>query len=340
MEQDQLPEAEKCLNCGVVLTDRFCSHCGQDSKEFKRSVWSIAVQFFETFTDFDNKLISSLKPLIIKPGFLTREYLAGKRKTYLNPIQMYAFFSFLFFFTYFYLPDRFENDDTETEVHENETHKKSRSSSADSLEKKGKTIRIGKSNETIEWDFGDTTDDGLLLAGKHYTLAKYDSTQKALPAEKKDNWLKQFFFRKMLITKIKANENSQGLVDNLINGFEQNIPNVIIILLPVFALILKLIYIRRKKYYVEHLIFAIHLHCFCFLYFSIVLIFTNLLLPLNDWPLYTLFAVVYGFFGLKTMYRQGIAKTLIKMILIASSYSVAFIIGLALNLILTLVLLD
>ena len=79
--EPQYEPEEKCLNCGTVLSDRFCGHCGQDKKEFKRSVWLVFFQFFETFTDFDNKLWSSLGPLIYKPGFLTKKFLAGKRKS-------------------------------------------------------------------------------------------------------------------------------------------------------------------------------------------------------------------------------------------------------------------
>src|SRR6185437_6499375 len=89
--------AEKnCLNCGAVVEGRYCEVCGQENKETKETVWQIAAYFFEDLTHFDGKFFTSLKYLILKPGFLAEQYIKGKRIKYLNPIRMYLFVSAVF----------------------------------------------------------------------------------------------------------------------------------------------------------------------------------------------------------------------------------------------------
>ncbi|MEI9809912.1 MAG: DUF3667 domain-containing protein [Bacteroidota bacterium] len=63
----------------------------------------MVVHFFNDITHFDGKLFSSLKWLIAKPGFLSTEYLAGRRARYLHPIRMYVFTSAIFFIIFFSL---------------------------------------------------------------------------------------------------------------------------------------------------------------------------------------------------------------------------------------------
>ena len=69
--------------------------------EPKESVGHLIRHFFEDITHFDGKFFVTVKDLIVRPGFLTREYVAGRRVTYLNPIRMYIFISAVFFVSLF-----------------------------------------------------------------------------------------------------------------------------------------------------------------------------------------------------------------------------------------------
>ncbi|HRO42917.1 MAG TPA: DUF3667 domain-containing protein [Flavipsychrobacter sp.] len=104
-----------CLNCNAGLIGRYCHSCGQENIEPKESVWHLFVHFFNDITHFDGKFFHSIKLLISKPGFLSEEYMKGRRADYLNPIRMYLFISFAFFFLQFSLPD-VENPRNETKV--------------------------------------------------------------------------------------------------------------------------------------------------------------------------------------------------------------------------------
>ena len=101
MSRHHLRPNNTCLNCGHIVEERFCTHCGQENLEPKETVGHLISHFFEDLTHFDGKFFVTVKDLIIKPGFLTREYVAGRRMSYLNPIRMYIFISAMFFLVLF-----------------------------------------------------------------------------------------------------------------------------------------------------------------------------------------------------------------------------------------------
>jgi len=92
-----------CLNCKADLHGRYCHVCGQENLEPKETVWHLIQHFFNDVTHFDGKFFSSVKYLLKKPGFLSLEYMVGRRASYLNPIRMYVFTSAIFFIILFSL---------------------------------------------------------------------------------------------------------------------------------------------------------------------------------------------------------------------------------------------
>ena len=88
---------KNCLNCQAILYGRYCHNCGQENLEPKETVWHLVQHFFNDITHFDGKFFSTVKYLLRKPGFLSTEYVAGRRMSYLNPIRMYVFTSAIFF---------------------------------------------------------------------------------------------------------------------------------------------------------------------------------------------------------------------------------------------------
>jgi hypothetical protein len=82
---------------------RFCQVCGQENLEPKETVWHFITHFFYDITHFDGKFFSTVRYLLLKPGFLSKQYIAGKRVSYLHPIRMYVFTSAFFFIIFFSL---------------------------------------------------------------------------------------------------------------------------------------------------------------------------------------------------------------------------------------------
>src|SRR5204862_2249809 len=92
---------KNCLNCNAQLQGKYCHICGQEHIEPKETAWHLVSHFFQDITHFDGKFFSTLKLLVFRPGFLSREYMAGRRASYLNPVRMYVFTSAIFFLLFF-----------------------------------------------------------------------------------------------------------------------------------------------------------------------------------------------------------------------------------------------
>ena len=90
-----------CLNCGAVVQGPYCHICGQHNIETKETLWGLIQHFVYDITHFDGKFFSSLKSLLLRPGFLSYEYMRGRRASYLNPVRMYIFTAALFFVVLF-----------------------------------------------------------------------------------------------------------------------------------------------------------------------------------------------------------------------------------------------
>ncbi len=87
-----------CPNCAAAMRDddRFCSQCGQEAIGDER-VRGFLMQFLGDYFTFDSKIARSLLPLLARPGFLTSEYLLGRRARYIPPLRMFIFLSVFFF---------------------------------------------------------------------------------------------------------------------------------------------------------------------------------------------------------------------------------------------------
>ncbi|MGK2924072.1 MAG: DUF3667 domain-containing protein, partial [Lysobacterales bacterium] len=83
----------RCLNCGTPLQGPFCHYCGQPDKNFLRFFPVLLRELLEDFLDFDSRFMRTMKPLLFKPGKLTRDYLDGHRFRYTPPLRLYIFSS-------------------------------------------------------------------------------------------------------------------------------------------------------------------------------------------------------------------------------------------------------
>lgn len=88
-----------CKNCGRKLESdyRFCPKCGQENKERVVQFKQFILDFLGDYFTYDSLILRSLKPLIFKPGFLTIEFIEGRRVRYIPPLRMFIFISILFF---------------------------------------------------------------------------------------------------------------------------------------------------------------------------------------------------------------------------------------------------
>lgn len=85
-----------CANCQTPGADIYCGHCGQRLDTHIHSVWHFASEATEVLTHADSRVWNTLRPLLLKPGFLSKEFFAGRRARYLQPFRLYLILSVVF----------------------------------------------------------------------------------------------------------------------------------------------------------------------------------------------------------------------------------------------------
>lgn len=271
----QIVEQEShCLNCGTDLKGSFCHYCGQAKIRHREGFIHTMIHFIGDFIHFDSLIFKTIVPLLFRPGYLVKEYEAGRRVSHLNPIKMYVFLSFLFFSILYFTKDEHSID-----------------------------IGTKKAQDEVLYSSLDSLEIDTPLQGIEN-----------IQPDKNMNT-----FEKSLIEKIKTiNEKykKKELIELLSESFLHNLPKVLFILLPFFALFLKLLYIRRPYDYISHLIFSIQFFNFIFLFGGIALLcsFIPALSFISDnWYLFTLINL---WVAMVKVYDQGWVKTGIKLMIL------------------------
>lgn len=319
-----------CLNCNTELSGRFCHNCGQENTEPKESVWDLIAHFFQDITHFDGKFFSSLKYLVARPGFLSTEYMIGRRAGYINPIRMYIFtsaFFFLIFFSFFKIDNKTITAGTQMNGKTFDQIEKMDSLTFDAFTKILNKEDGKKAMPMTRAEFKNYFDSAKENAGFQFTpghyksKAEYDSLLKS--GKKGHNWWERQFIYKQIEVNEKFKNNLGGGVSAFTNILLHSLPQMFFILLPLFALILKLLYIRRKNYYyVNHGIFSIHFYIFSFIAMLVMFALGKVNSFLN-WGFIKFIEVMIGFGiffylykAMHNFYRQQRAKTIIKFLIL------------------------
>lgn len=363
-----VPAPRTCENCGATLLGEHCYACGQPVKGLVRHFSSIFGDFFDTVLNIDSRVFRSLWPLFGRPGFLTCEYFAGRRVRYVSPVRLFFFLSIVTFFVAQFTVSFGDdinmgtgagNDDiasarTVADV------EKVRDAALAKLELArrqagdapgagvGISMGMGAVRDAAASRIAELRD----AAAKGEPVPEHESEHDSLsfgngPWDAKKNPIK--------ITALPgfANDwlNAQaGRADNNIARIKQDpdvfkdallsaVPSTLFVLLPVFALMLKLLYAFKRRLYMEHLIVALHSHAFLCL--SLLLMFLLLaaeqriasahgfLRGLIDWleaglwiwmPLYLLLMQ-------KRVYGQRWPMTLLKYFVLGISYVILLSFG-------------
>jgi hypothetical protein len=292
-----------CLNCGDPTVGFYCPTCGQKKVEVRVSLRRMLAEAVEDQFFMDLSLPRTVGALLFRPGHLTAEYVQGRIVRYLPPFRLYLVSSLLFFVL---LPWLTNLGGLEDQIQEGMTR-------ADSIAAaEGDTVRaaevdtvaagrlpgggrarvtLGESNVNLNLGIDDTTRVPRLLRPANRHLLATEARLKGMPPGEA--------FRTVR------------------TAFMENLPTGVFLMMPFFAGILKVLYVRRKRFYVEHFVFALHVHAFTFL--------TFLLLLLLPWQwmnaVLSLWLMLYVFLAMKRVYGQGFVKTAAKYLLLGWAYS-------------------
>lgn len=324
-----------CLNCNASLHGFYCHVCGQENIEPKQSAWHLITHFLNDITHFDGKFFTTLKDLLVKPGFLSSEFISGRRIRYLHPIRMYIFTSAIFFIVFFSLYDvEHLPKNTNVKINNKGLAEAERDALAEAKTKKDSAAVVQAFSKfknlptTFSIDSASSSDNEdffLKDANGHLfkSAAEYDSLQLALPEDKRDGWFKRMISHKRIGLNEKYKGNKQAFFEAWLAAFTHDFPKLLFVSLPIFALLLKLMYIRRKQfYYADHGIFAIHLYIYSFIALLLVFGF-RYIRDLTGWSwlwifdLAILFYTLYYFYkAMRNFYQQRRLKTFLKYVIL------------------------
>jgi hypothetical protein len=369
-------EGLHCANCGAAMQGEYCHECGQSIHSVLKPVHHMVEETVETVLHIDGRIVQTLPPLLLKPGFLTLEYFAGRRVPYIAPFRLMFVLCLLSFFVVHLAFDRFTEQvahathpsvtvngkhfaDTKTPREVRELLQQQLDTlphidsygllSSEQLEMSARDMRTKANERLIELGAAPMSATSLAAPAIPAVAGRaqgHDALDEALRRESRPvhlSWLPDVANARLTALSQRLHKNMRDFKDGdptaraeakqrMINGVFGALPMTMFILIPVFAGLLKLFYVFRRRLYMEHLIVALHSHAFMFLALLLITLIGMLstwLRPHAAWTLsplswiqnlLMLWVPVYLLIMQKRLYHQGWPMTVLKFWFIGWCY--------------------
>jgi hypothetical protein len=249
----------KCPGCSTDVTGNFCAQCGEKiiSSSAELSIKHFFRDVYHELFDVDSRFLTTLKSLLLRPGFLTHEWLNGRRKMYIKPFRLYISLVVIHFVIFAMIP-----------------------------------------------------------SGDMYNVDRFPPIRLST------------FLSQAIQKKISASESPVELKARLNEKIKDDLSIVLYVVVFAIAVVIKVLFPKSNRVYVEHLVFVFHIFAFAFA--------RNLLmipLVMMDWMLAAiLFAVatqiIYAVLAIKLVYRETLAMASLKVLVIVAAVGVFFFISL------------
>jgi len=350
-----------CQNCGAELTGPHCAQCGQAAIDYRRSFRHVIVDVLDSFLNWDSKFFATIGLLIVKPWRLTNEFLSGKRVRYLHPLRLYLLASILFFFAVNYGAKGLR-------LEPGKISEKNRTAIAAAVAEKRDEIEAEFDKENLSTEERKKAQDALDYLTKPSPAATAAAEQQpsptitptASPSEPGKRTYgavdeRPFLvfdadtksstpFERWLETRAKEKMGEHGTKMGLfIATLFSNLPYMMLCCIPLFAFVLKVLYIRRHIFYIDHLIYALHIHTFLYTGVMLIVLATmglNRIAPpaLAGWIIALLWIlfVVQIFLSIRRVYRQGWFFSVFKFFVGGFAYLLVLSVALAATFFVTL----
>ncbi|MFL6501557.1 MAG: DUF3667 domain-containing protein [Candidatus Udaeobacter sp.] len=356
--EDTGPSLTHCENCGAELQGHWCAKCGQPAIEYRRSFRHVVADLLNEFLNWDSKFFTTIALLILKPWRLTNEFLAGKRVRYVNPLRLYLLASILFFFAVNYGAKGIKVDasklgpkdraDLETELKKEDlppvAREKLEALLRDSSPSPAPSPLTNPPSPTpaprASSDVASQPTDRANEPNKNYgkigerPFVVFDDAKSTTPFE---SWIEGRAKEKM-----GEHGTKMGL---FISTLLSNLPYMMLCCIPLFALVLKLLYIRRRRFYIDHLIYALHIHSFFYAAVMLIVLLTIGLTrftpgAIAGWLIALLWIafVTQIFLSIRYVYRQSWFFSILKFLFGGFMYLIVLVLALAATFFATLLL--
>ena len=287
MSKSKIRNDKTCLNCRYVVENRFCPNCGQENTDTRKTFHHLFVHFFEDLTHYENAFWPTIKNLIFKPAALTKEYLSGKRLTYLAPVRLYIFISFITFLIISLFSS--ENEPLQySSKKEPVITTKNKSFQSHVLKKDSTaTNQIDSVNQDKNFSFG------------YESVEQLDSIQKNAPESEKLSDLNYWMNKRIQL--IKEHNTNKEIIEKFINSYTHNLPKVLFVLMPIFAFLLWLFHSKKRWYYFDHGIFTLHYFSFLLVLLLILFLVNTAINALKESWVISFFQIIFNFIGIGWM---------------------------------------
>ncbi|MDE2159051.1 MAG: DUF3667 domain-containing protein [Burkholderiales bacterium] len=278
-----------CPNCAAALArydppPRYCPRCGQETRVQAPTLREFAQQFGGAYLSTEGALWRTLALLLLRPGELTRRYLAGQRRRYVLPLRLYLTVSLLVLLA----------------------------------------VRL---QTRVEFQFNHQAIGAAASALRDYSIVSLGTDGPRIG--RKDG---VFYCRQLpdwvcarARRRIDVDPKSLGdAIDRFRARLVDHVGGALFLLLPAFALGLKLAYLNRRMRYTEHLVFALHLHAAWFIALALAMTNVSGLAALGVFA-----APVYAWLALGRVYRDRRGPRLLRVMLVALLYGVTLALALA-----------
>lgn len=336
-----------CLNCSytLALKEKYCPECGQENKDQKVPIGVFLEELFSSLYSFDGKFLQTLAAFFFNPGKLTIAFNSGQRKKYTHPIRLYLIFSLFYFFIIgFLIPkdmfDRILNSDLGlifNELRENGNEKPIEPIQKEEIQPQEKD-EIGK-EIAAEYSVNPNNISDSINKIHSWKELRVLSIDPAVNEKQFSQALENSPYSFDLDLTMEKKRAFIAHSNLFVSQVAKNLPLMMLVLLPVFALFVHVLFAKREVYYIENLILGFHLHAFAYALYGIVILlsffggFTSLWLVNGAFILVT----TYAYVALLRIYRQHWFKTLAKFWILGGLYLIVLGMGVSVDLYFSLI---
>ncbi len=314
------------------MSGPFCAQCGQHAVDYRRSFGRVFADILDSFLNWDSKFTISLWLLMSRPWKLTIDFLSGKRVRHMHPLRLYLLISIVFFFG----------------VHE----------LAKQANLNPRTHRDLTPEERAKVDakLSKLPADVQAEIKKEIDKSAKPKTESKTPEDKRDflevgtdkDDANASPFEKWLSRRAKEKIGEHGVnVKVFFLALVGNLPVMMLCCIPLFAFVLKLLYLFRRVFYIDHLIYALHIHAFAYLAILLIGFITAGLRhvapsAVSGWITAALIvtAVILLLLSIRRVYRQGWFMSVFKFLFGGVIYLIVLCLALGGTVVVTLALPD
>jgi hypothetical protein len=331
-----------CANCGKPLLGAYCAVCGQATHTHRRSVRALLHDFIVDIFNFDSRILRTVRALLFQPGELPAAFRKGRTQPYVPSIRLYLFVTLIFFVLLSVTgiallqievtatPVKVVWDGHGNAFVPNPAYGNEVANDPDVKKYIKPLIPISKEKAQRPggvFDYSTQVHFFSKIGAYHPSMPEAARRQLIesppgkieIPNKAASNWMQRNVYSS--INRIAADPAALNA------PLTTWLPRALFLLLPLYALLLALFHIRRRKdfYLVDHLVFSLSIHTFAFVMLIVAAGFAQLFPgAVVAWLLFAAISV-YIFVAMKRFYEQGWIMTTIKFLLVSGIYTLFFL---------------